>query len=88
MGKRLSPRDQRSRGRARNERAFLFDSGLNLVAEFEREEWEWALSSCGGDLVRAACQCGLADVPVGVKALWGRSSEEARSAYRRWQRRR
>jgi len=88
MGKRLSPREQRVRRRERNERAFVFDSGLNLVAEFEREEWEWALSSCGGDPVGAARQCGLTDVPVGAKALWGRSAEEARSAYHRWQRRR
>ena len=88
MGKRLSPREQRARRRERNERAFLFDSELNLVAEFEREEWEWALSSGGGDPVRAARQCGLTDVPAGAKALWGRSADEARSTYRRWQRRR
>jgi len=88
MGKRLRPREQRTRRRERNERAFLFDSGLNLVAEFERENWEWALSSCGGDSVRAARRCGLADVPADVKALWGCSAEEARSTYRRWQRRR
>ena len=88
MGKRLSPREQRARRQKRNERAFLFDSDLNLVAEFEREDWEWALSSCGGDTVRAARQCGLTDVPSGVKALWGRSMEESRSSYRRWQKRR
>jgi len=86
VGKRLSPREQRVRRRARGERAFLFGSGLNLVAEFEREDWEWALSTCGGDLVRAARQCGLGEVPAGAKALWGRSAEEARSAYRRWRR--
>ena len=38
MGKRLSPREQRVRRRARDERAFLFDSELNLIAEFERED--------------------------------------------------
>jgi hypothetical protein len=88
VGKRLSPREQRERRRARNERAFLFDCELNLVTEFEREDWEWALSSCGGDAARAARQCGLADVPARVKAVWGRSAEEARSTYRRWQKRR
>jgi hypothetical protein len=72
----------------RSERAFLFDSELNLVAEFEREDWEWALSSCGGDSARAARQCGLTNVPAGAKTLWGRSADEARSTYRRWQRRR
>lgn len=88
MGKRLSPQEQRARRRQRNERAFLFDSKLNLVAEFEREDWEWALSSAGGDPVHAARQCGLTDVPPGAKALWGRSAEEARSAYCHWQTRR
>jgi hypothetical protein len=88
VGKRLSPREQRARRRERSERAFLFDSELNLVAEFEREDWEWALSSYGGDSVRAARQCGLTNVPAGAKALWGRSADEARSTYRRWQRRR
>jgi hypothetical protein len=77
-----------ARRRERDERAFLFDSDLNLIAEFEREDWEWALSSGGGDPVRAARQCGLTDVPAGAKALWGRSADEAKSTYRRWQRRR
>src|SRR5260221_10317671 len=43
------PWQQRARRRERDERAFLFDSDLNLIAEFEREDWEWALSSGGGD---------------------------------------
>lgn len=72
----------------RGERAFLFDSELRLIAEFEREDWEWALSSVGGDPVRAARQCGLTDVPAGSKALWGRSADEAMNTYCRWQRRR
>lgn len=88
MGKRLSSREQRARRRVRNERAFLFDSELNLIAEFERDDWEWALSSAGGDTLHAARQCGLTDVPAGAKALWGRSAEEAGSTYRRWQKRR
>lgn len=87
-GQTIESGERRARRRQRNERVFLFDSELNLIAEFGREDWEWALSSGGGDLVRAACQCGLTDVPAGVKALWGRSADEARSTYRRWQRRR
>jgi hypothetical protein len=88
MGKRLSPREQRIRRQRQGERAFLFDGSLNhCLAEFEREDWEWALSSCGGDTLRAARQCGLTDVPAGAKALWGRSAEEARGTYRQWQKR-
>jgi len=64
--------EQRELRRRRGERAFLFDEGLSrCLAELEREDWEWALSSCGGDTVRAARQCGLGDVPSGTKALWG-----------------
>jgi len=70
VGKRLSSREQRTRRRERNERAFLFDSEFNLIAEFKREDWEWALSSAGGDPLQAARQCGLTDVPAGAKALW------------------
>jgi hypothetical protein len=40
VGKRLSLREQHTRQRERDERAFLFDSDFSLVAEFEREEWE------------------------------------------------
>ena len=80
---------QREVRRRRGERAFLFEKSLSrCLAEFEREEWEWALSSCGGDAVQAARQCGLKDAPTGIKALWGRSADEARGAYQQWQRRR
>jgi uncharacterized protein with von Willebrand factor type A (vWA) domain len=89
MGKSLSPSEQRARRQRRGERAFLFDSSLNrCLAEFERDDWEWALSACGGDTLRAAQQCGLSDVSPGAKALWGRSAEEARGTYRQWQKRR
>ena len=89
MGKRLSQGEQRARRQRRGERAFLFDSSLNrCLGEFEREDWEWALSSCGGDTLRAAQHCGLSEVPPGAKALWGRSAEEGRSTYRQWQKRR
>lgn len=80
--------EQRKLRLRRGERAFLFDKDLSrCLAELGREEWECALSSCGGDAVRAARECGLDGVPAGTKALWGRSAEEALGAYRRWQKR-
>jgi len=46
MGKRLSSGEQRARRQRRGERAFHFDGSLNrCLAEFEREDWEWALFS-------------------------------------------
>ncbi len=80
MGK--GPSQSRSAGqrelrRRRGERAFLFDKSLSR-----------ALSSCGGDTVHAARQCGLSGAPAGMKALWGRSAGEALGTYRQWQKRR
>ena len=81
--------EQRELRERRGEQAFLFDKDLSrCVAEVDRDEWEWALSSCGGDVVRAASECGLDGVPPGARALWGRSADEARDTYRRWQKRR
>jgi hypothetical protein len=81
--------EQRQLRRRRGERAFLFDEGLSgLVAEFDREEWEWALSACGGNTAEAARECGVKDAQPGMKALWGRSAEDARGRYRQWQARR
>jgi hypothetical protein len=81
--------EQRELRQRRGERAFLFDKDLSrCLAEVDRDEWERALSSSGGDVVLAARQCGLDGVPPGAKALWGRSAEEARDTYRRWQKRR
>ena len=81
--------EQRELRQRRGERAFLFDKDLSrCLAEVDREEWEWALSSCGGDVAEAAHQCGLDDVPPGAKALWGRSAEQAPDTYWRWQKRR
>src|SRR5258707_12950873 len=78
--------EQRELRRRRDERAFLFDKDLSrCLAEVEREEWEWALSSCGGDVARAAHQCGADGVPPGAKAPWGRLAGDARSTFRRWQ---
>jgi hypothetical protein len=81
--------EQRKLRQRQGERAFLFDKDLSrCLAGVDRDEWEWALSSCGGDVAEAAHQCGLDGVPPGAKALWGRSAEEARDTYRRWQKRR
>jgi hypothetical protein len=81
--------EQRELRERRDERAFLFDKDLSrCLGEVDRAKWEWALSSCRGDVARAAHQCGLDGVPRGAKALWGRSAEEARDTYQRWQKRR
>jgi hypothetical protein len=70
----------------RGERAFLFTHDLaTCLAELDRDQWQGALSMCGGDTAVAAVMCGISDVPRNARALWGRSAEEARSTYRRWQ---
>jgi hypothetical protein len=78
---------QRQLRQRRGERVFLIDSLWCCVAEFEHDEWESALALCGGDVVRAARECGVDGVAPGTKALWGRSVEEAVGTYRRWQKR-
>ena len=92
MGKHTSSQkrsEQRQLRRRRGERAFLFDDGLSgVLAEFDREEWEWALSECGGNTAEAARVCGVEDARPGTKALWGRSAADARDRYRQWQARR
>jgi hypothetical protein len=88
-GDQCRPAEQRELRQRRDERAFLFDKDLShCLGEVDRAKWEWALSSCRGDVVQAAHQCGLDSVPPGAKALWGRSADEARDTYRRWQKRR
>lgn len=79
---------QRRLRRRRGERVFLIDSLWCCVAEFERDRWESALASCGGDVVRAASECGVDGLAPETKALWGRSVEEAVGTYRRWRKRR
>lgn len=70
----------------RGERAFVFDEHLtHCLGGVEREEWEMAVSISGGDVCRAAGECGIDGAVPGVKALWGRSPEEAVATYRRWQ---
>ncbi|MFH1844082.1 MAG: hypothetical protein ABIF77_12825 [bacterium] len=82
-------RNQTQLRHRRDEQAFLFDRDLTVcLGEIDRDKWEFAISTCGGDVALAARQCGLAEVPRGAKALWGRSAEEARSTYNRWRKRR
>jgi hypothetical protein len=82
---RKQAQDQRRKRRQRNERACLFTPAGHLLGEVERVQWEVALADCGGDVVEAATACGLAAMPTGTKALWGRSAAEAWAIYRRWQ---
>lgn len=82
-------RAQRARRQRRDERAFVFDKNLSrCLGEFALDKWEMAISLCGGDVVSAARECGLEDVPRGARALWGRSACEVLEIYRRWQKRR
>lgn len=88
-GSALRAREQRQLRERRGERVFIFDKDLlGCLGEVEREEWELAVSACGGDVSRAAAECGVDGTGPGAKALWGRSREEALSTYRRWQKRR
>ncbi len=80
---RTGSREQRQLRQRRGERAFLFDKDLSrCLGEVEREEWELAVSMYGGDVCRAARECGVDGVSPGAKALWGRSAEEALGTYR------
>ena len=86
---RSGSREQRQLRQRRGERAFLFDKDLSrCLGEVEREEWELAVSMYGGDVCRAARECGVDGVSPGAKALWGRSAEEALGTYRGWQKQR
>jgi hypothetical protein len=82
--------DERSRRRQvlrrrSHERAFIFDEKLaRCLGTADLESWEFAISMSGGNVARAARQCGIDGVPDGAKALWGRSAEEALGTYRRW----
>jgi hypothetical protein len=86
--KRKKAQDQRRKRRQKNERAFLFTVEGHLLGEVERVPWEVALADYGGNVADAARACGLADMPKGTKALWGRSAEAAWSTYRHWQKQR
>jgi hypothetical protein len=86
--KQKKAQDQRRKRHQRNERTFLFTPEGQLLGEVEGVPWEEALAEWGGDVVKAAMACGLANVPRSTKALWGRSAEAAWSTYRRWQKQR
>lgn len=88
-GRHDKARQQRRLRRQHGERAFIFDQDVSrCLGEVEREDWEIAISECGGDVAAAADSCGLEGVPRSAKALWGRSAEDAAGTYRRWQKRR
>jgi hypothetical protein len=73
----------------RGEKAYLFDKDLvRCIAEIEREDWEFAIRANGGDVARAAEQCGIQQVPRSAKVLWGVSAQSALETYKRWQKRR
>jgi hypothetical protein len=79
---------QRRMRKQKNEHAYLFTAEGHLLAEVERDTWEFAIAVASGDVASAAEACGLGPIPKGAKALWGRSAAEAWSTYRRWQNRR
>jgi len=87
----MSRRRNRSRSQQklrtrRGESAFVFDPTLSsCLGRVDREDWELEIDFHGGDVVLAAAACGVGSVPRGSKALWGRSAEEARATYQRWQ---
>ena len=80
--KRKQAQDQRQKRRQKHERAFLFTVEGHLLGAVERVPWEVALADSGGNVADAAMACGLADMPKGTKALWGRSAAEAWATYR------
>jgi hypothetical protein len=78
--------EQRDRRERHGENAFIFDAEFTkCFGQVPREQWEGVIAICSGDIVRAAQYCGLEGVPVGARALWGRTSEDALGAYRAWQ---
>ena len=77
-------RDEQSWERERrDEHAFLFGPDERCLGKVERDEWDFAISMAGGNVVGAAKQVGV-EVPRGTRALWGRSQEAAIGAYRNW----
>jgi hypothetical protein len=86
--KRKKAQAQRRKRRQKHERAFLFTAEGHLLGAVERVPWEVAPADCGGNVVDAAMAWGLADMPKGTQALWGRSAAEAWATYRRWQKQR
>ena len=85
--KRRGPAHRRDEQRGERERydehAFLFGPDERCFGKVERDEWDFAISIAGGNVVEAAKQVGF-EVPRGTRALWGRSQEAAIGAYRSW----
>ena len=78
--------EQRAARERRGESAFLFDAEfVKCLGQVPREQWEGVIAICTGDIVRAAHYCGIEGLPVGSRALWGTSPENALEAYRAWQ---
>ena len=75
--------EQRSERERRDEQAFLFALDGQCLGKVERDDWDFAISMAGGNVIEAAKQVGL-EVPRGTRALWGRSQEAAIGAYRSW----
>ena len=75
--------EQRWERERRDEHAFLFGPDERCLGRVERDEWDFAISMAGGNVVEVAKQVGL-EVPRGTRALWGRSQEAAIGAYRNW----
>ena len=73
--------EQRWDRERRDEHAFLFAPDERCLGRVARDEWDFAISMAGGNVVEAAKQVGL-EVPRGTRALWGRSQEAAIDAYR------
>ena len=86
--KRTKAQEQRRKRRQKHARAFLLTVEGHRLGDVERVPWEVALADSGGNVADAAMACGLADMPKGTKALWGRSAAEAWATYRRWQKQR
>ena len=79
-------RRQKKRRKARDEYAFIFTSDLReCLAVVEREDWEEAITFAGGNPADSADMLGIRGIPRNAKALWGKSEEEAKGAYRSWQ---
>lgn len=78
--------EQRRERERRDEHVFLFGPDERCLGKVERDEWDFAISMAGGNVVEATRQLGL-DVPGGARALWGKSQEAAIGAYRAWRKR-
>jgi hypothetical protein len=78
--------EQRAKRERREESAYLFDAEFTkCYGTVPREQWEGVIAVCTGDIVRASQYCGIEGVPVGARALWGQSPEDALAVYKAWQ---